>query len=69
MVVYPLEVVHGLLGHTHEGSTRKELSRYEIGGITGYPVDEVEWMLDQRTVDPSDSWPRTKGARTRKRSE
>ena len=67
VVVYPLEVVHELLGHTHVGSTRKQLSRNSIGAITGYPVDEVDEMIEDRVVEPGASWSRVKRVPPRKK--
>jgi len=62
-IVYPKELVHEMLGHSHPGSTRKTMTRYSPGMVIGWPVDEVQEALKHQ--NPDRSWPRTPGARTR----
>lgn len=48
IVVYPRDVVMEMLGHENPGSTRKEMSRYDIPSVTGYEAAQVDWMIGER---------------------
>lgn len=50
VVVYSKQTVQEKLGHTNSGSTRKQLSRYDIPAITGYEAAQVDWMIE--VIDP-----------------
>lgn len=55
-VVYPVDLVVAMFGHKDDHSTRGMMAKRGYTMVRGWPVDEVEWVLEHRDPGMVQAW-------------